>query len=90
MSYMNEMNLRWLAASVGLPEDEKGWNEEQLERWILVVHDYEDKLSVEKLTKQLGRFRKEARERLHRIVRLDGVRIIRQKAVIVDACEYLK
>ncbi len=59
MSCFDEMNLRGLAATAGLPEDEKSWNEEQVERWILVVHDYEDKLSIEKLTKQLGRLRRE-------------------------------
>lgn len=83
MSHLNEMNLRWLAASVGLPKDEKGWNEEQLARWIRVVHDYEDKLSVKKLTKQLGCLRKEAKKRLNRLVPLDRERIFRQKAVIV-------
>lgn len=81
MSRLDEMNLRWLAASAGLPEDEKGWNEEQLARWIRVVHDYEDKLSVEKLTKQLRCLGKEARKRLTKIIRLDGKRIL-QKAII--------
>ena len=61
MSNLDEINLRWLAASIGLPEDEKKWNEQQIERWIFIVHEYEDKLSVERLTEQLGRLRKMSR-----------------------------
>ncbi len=57
MSRLDEINLRWLAASIGLPVDEKEWSEQQMERWIFVVHEYEDKLSVERLTKQLGQLR---------------------------------
>ncbi|MEO8167630.1 MAG: hypothetical protein ABI623_05230 [bacterium] len=49
MCSLDETNLRWLAAAEGLPEDDTSWSEKQMERWVRIVHDYEDRLGLERL-----------------------------------------
>lgn len=70
MSHVNENELRWLAVLAGLPEDDKRWSEGDIKRWIVIVHEYENQTSVERLRNQLAVRRQHYRPALADLVRI--------------------